>query len=105
ITKEEPLPISQYSSLGGTIGNRQVLHEPKSPEIELDKDIEIEVKFFVLPNGRVREVIPVIKGDTHLESIAIQYMKSWIFVPLPKNVEQVEQWGKLKIKFKKVTTN
>ncbi|MBI5417605.1 hypothetical protein HZA55_06620 [Candidatus Poribacteria bacterium] len=103
IVKEEPYVVRKPISLGGTIGNREVLYKPKDPEIELDKDIEIEVKFFVLQDGQVREAIPIIKGDTRLESIAIQYMKSWIFAPLSRDVEQIEQWGKLKIKFKKIS--
>ncbi len=103
IVKEEHYVARKTYVIEGTIGNREVLHKPEDPEISIDRDIEIEVKFYVLPNGQVKEVIPLIKGDTQLENIAIRYMKSWIFVPLSQDVEQVEQWGTLKIKFKKIS--
>ena len=56
-------------------------------------EAEIEMTLWVLPNGIVDRVIPSVKGDAELERIAIQYLKQWRFVPLPKDQPQVEQWG------------
>jgi TonB family protein len=61
---------------------------------------EIELTFWVLPDGMVDRVVPTMKGDTELERIAIQYLKQWRFAPLPKDKPQVEQWGIVPIKFK-----
>jgi TonB family protein len=63
-------------------------------------EVEIELTFWVSPNGIVDRVIPTIKGDTELERIAIQYLKQWRFAPLPKDQPQVEQWGVIPIKFR-----
>jgi hypothetical protein len=48
----------------------------------------------------VDRIVPTIKGDTELERIAIQYLKEWRFLPLPKDRPQVEEWGVIPMKFK-----
>jgi TonB family protein len=63
-------------------------------------EAEIELTFWVLPNGTVDRIVPSVKGDTELERIGIQYLKQWRFAPLPKEQPQVEQWGTIPIKFR-----
>jgi TonB family protein len=63
-------------------------------------EAEIELTFWVTPNGTVDRAIPSVKGDTELERIAIQYLKQWRFAALPKDEPQVEEWGIIAVKFK-----
>jgi TonB family protein len=84
----------------GPLLNRKILERPKPPQVKVRMEAEIELTLWVLPNGTVDRVIPSVKGDTELERIAIQYLKQWRFVPLPKEQPQVEQWGTIPIKFR-----
>jgi TonB family protein len=85
----------------GPLATRKILERPPPPQIKLKVEGEIELAFWVLPDGMVDRVVPTLKGgDTEMERIAIQYLKQWRFAPLPKDQPQVEQWGTIPIKFK-----
>jgi TonB family protein len=84
----------------GPLALRKILEKPNPPQVRVRTEGEIELTFWVLPDGMVDRVIPTMKGDTELERIAIQYLKQWRFVPLSKDQPQVEQWGVIPIKFK-----
>lgn len=57
----------------------------------VNKEIDIRLRFSILPDGTVGTVIPLIKADTRLEEAAINSLRKWKFEPLRKNQEQVEQ--------------
>jgi TonB family protein len=76
------------------------LEKPSPPQIKVTVESEIELTFWVLPDGTVDRVIPSVKGDAELERKVIRHLKQWRFVPLPKDQPQVEQWGTIPIKFK-----
>ena len=97
---EKPLEENLLLGIRGPLANRKILEKPQPPQVKLRMEGEIELTFWVLPDGRVDRVVPIIKGDTELERIAIQYLKQWRFAPLPKDQPQVEQWGIIPIKFK-----
>jgi TonB family protein len=63
-------------------------------------ETEIELTFWVLPDGMVDRAIPSVKGDSELERAAIQYLKQWRFAPLSKDQPQAEEWGTIPIKFR-----
>jgi TonB family protein len=105
VAKEKPSPekaLEENLQLGikGALVTRNILERPPPPQIKLKVEAEIEMTVWVLPNGMVDRVIPVLKGDAELERFAGQYLKQWRFAPLPRDQAQVEQWGTIPIKFK-----
>ncbi|PIE35512.1 hypothetical protein CSA56_03975 [candidate division KSB3 bacterium] len=59
-------------------------------------EVELRLKFWVLPDGTVGEVVPLQRGDVRLERAAIQYLKSWRFTPAP---DSRTAWGIMPIKY------
>jgi TonB family protein len=97
---DKPLMENIQLGIRGPLASRKIIERPPLPQVKLKLEMEIELTFWVLPNGIVDRIIPSVKGDMELERIAIQYLKQWRFVPLSKDQPQVEQWGTLPIKFK-----
>jgi len=48
----------------------------------VDKEIDIKLRFSILPDGTVGDVFPIRKGDTRLEMAAIRSLKQWRFEPI-----------------------
>ena len=99
-SQEKPLEENLRLGMKGPLVSRKILEKPQPPQVKVKVEAEIELALWVLPNGTVDRVVPSVKGDAELERIAIQYLKQWRFVPLPKDEPQVEQWGTIPIKFR-----
>ena len=93
-TKKDPIGIK------GPAGQRKVLYKPEIPDVKIDREGDVELKFWVLPDGSVGSVVPLLRGDAELELIAINYMKQWRFDPLNEGELTVEQWGTITVKFR-----
>lgn len=63
---------------------------PEYPE-GVSKEIDVKLKFTILPDGTVGKIIPLIKADAKLEMAAINSLRQWRFEPLPQNAKQTEQ--------------
>jgi protein TonB len=63
---------------------------PSYPE-GVQKEIDIRLKFTILPDGTVGTIIPQTKADTRLENLAINSLRQWRFEPLSPNQKQSEQ--------------
>ena len=63
---------------------------PEYPE-GVNKEIDIRLKFSIMPDGTVGKIIPLIKADTKLESAAINSLRQWRFEPLSPDQKQVAQ--------------
>ncbi|KUO59127.1 hypothetical protein APF79_10930 [bacterium BRH_c32] len=63
---------------------------PAYPE-GVAKEIDVRIKFSILPDGSIGRIIPLIKADARLESAAINSLRQWRFEPLPNNAKQIEQ--------------
>ncbi len=100
--RNKPLrnPGEDSPGIKGPAGARSILYKPEIPEVKVDREGEIELKFWVLPDGSVGRVLPVIKGDAELERIAISYLKQWRFDRLDTSRSRVEQWGTVTVKFR-----
>ncbi len=83
----------------GPISVRKILYRPPLPKIVAEHSVQIRLKFWVTPNGVVDQVVPIERGGTHIESVAIRFLKEWKFEPLPAEVRQERQWGILTVKF------
>jgi len=97
---EKPLEENLRLGIKGALASRKILERPPPPQVKVRVEAEIEMLLWVLPNGMVDRVIPMIKGDVELERIAIQYLKQWRFAPLPPEKPQVEQSGTILVKFR-----
>ncbi len=63
---------------------------PPYPE-GVSKEIDVKLRFSILPDGSVSKIFPLIKADTRLEMAAINSLRQWRFEPLPSIQKQVEQ--------------
>ncbi|MDX1700167.1 MAG: energy transducer TonB [Melioribacteraceae bacterium] len=59
----------------------------------VSKEIDVKLKFSILPDGTVGKILPLIKADTRLELAAINSLRQWRFEPLPQNQKVAEQYA------------
>lgn len=97
-TKQE-LVIEEPWQIRGPASKRKVVFRPPLPSPQLKANVEIELKFWVLPDGTIGRIIPIRRGDPALEGEMMAYLKKWHFNPLPPDVPQQEQWGTIPIKY------
>ncbi|GAK51345.1 hypothetical protein U14_02588 [Candidatus Moduliflexus flocculans] len=94
----EVAPPEDVVQIEGPASARKVAYRPaRLPSVTLDRDVTIRLKFWVLPDGTIGEVIPLQRGDIRLEQAAIQYVKSWRFTPISGS-EAV--WGIIPVKYR-----
>lgn len=93
------LPPEPAFGIQGPVAEREPLFRPELPEVQVQTESEIALKFWVRPDGVVSRVITERKGDTALEAAAIQYIEGWRFTPLPPHESQEEQWGTITMRF------
>ena len=63
---------------------------PAYPE-GVSKEIDVKLRFTILPDGTVGKIFPLIKADARLELAAINSLRQWRFEPLPSGTKQIEQ--------------
>jgi len=76
----------------GGQGQRKIYNYilPSYPE-GVQKEIDIRLKFTIMPDGTVGTIIPLIKADTRLETAAINSLRQWRFEPLAPGQKNMEQ--------------
>jgi len=85
----------------GPISAREVVHSvvPSYPRWAIEKGIEptLTLRFAVLPSGKVKDAIFIIRtsGYPELDKSAIDALKKWTFKPLPKDSLWREEWGEV----------
>lgn len=92
--EEFPEPVEEIK---GPVAKRRVIYRPPLPQ-KIRAEGEIELKFWVLPDGTVGRIIPLKKSDPLLEEEAIRYLKEWKFNSLPYESRQ-EEWGIIPLRF------
>lgn len=55
------------------------------------KEIDVKLRFSILPDGTVGRILPLIKADTRLENAAITSLRQWRFEPLNSKGADKEQ--------------
>jgi protein TonB len=93
-------PANPASYIKGPAADRRVIFQPPLPSVTVENEAEIELRFWILPNGTVSRVVPLKKSDPRLETLAINYLRNWRFNPLPLDVPSEEQWGVIPFKFR-----
>jgi TonB family protein len=63
---------------------------PKYPE-GVYKNIDVKLRFSILPDGSVGNILVLKKADSRLEQVAIDALRMWRFEPLPGNQQQTAQ--------------
>ncbi len=63
---------------------------PSYPE-GVNKEIDIRLRFSILPDGTVGNILPLTKADTRLENAAINSLRQWRFEALAPGQKQTEQ--------------
>jgi hypothetical protein len=103
LTRPVTTPIvgsSPALQIQGPAAERQVIFQPPLPAATVDREIDIELRFWILPNGTVSRVVPLKKADPRLEALAISYLRQWRFNQLRTDVAADEQWGIIPFKFR-----
>lgn len=76
----------------GGKGKRRIYSSPLPSYPEgVSKEIDIKLRFSIMPDGTVGTIIPLIKADTRLEMAAIYSLRQWRFEPLPRGSKQASQ--------------
>jgi len=57
----------------------------------VSKEIDVKLKFTIMPDGSVGRIFPVRKADTRLEAAAINSLRQWRFEALPSGQKQKSQ--------------
>ena len=65
---------------------------PEYPE-GVNKEIDIRLRFSILPDGTVGTIFPLTKADTKLENAAMNSLRQWRFEPLPTQQKKTEQFA------------
>ena len=90
--KENGIGSLGYDIDWGGKGQRKIYSytlPPYPPGVQ--KEIDIRLRFSILPDGTVGTIIPLIKADTRLENAAINSLRQWRFEPLAPSQKQVQQ--------------
>ena len=83
----------------GPIASRKILYRPPLPKVITEHSVQVKLKFWVTSDGIVDQVIPIERGGTKMELVAIHFLKKWRFEPLSPSIKQERQWGVLTVKF------
>ncbi len=80
---------TQPYTIEGEAADRTVLKKviPEYPE-NLQKEAVVKIRFSVLPDGRVGQMIPVQKDAPQLENVTMEALRQWRFNPLSPSSEQ-----------------
>lgn len=85
----------------GPAAARHILFRPPEPKVAgLTQSEDIELRFWVLPDGTVGRVVPIRKGSARLEGVATNHLKRWRFSPLSPGVQVREEWGIVSFRFR-----
>jgi TonB family protein len=85
-----PVPFEIEGEAADRIILKKVI--PEYPE-GLQREAVVRLRFTVLANGLVGEVVPLQKADPTLERLSMDALRQWRFNPLDANEEQVSQQG------------
>jgi len=77
---------------------RSPMSQPLPNYVE-DVEAVITVRFQVMPNGSINQIIPLRKMSPALEKEVMATLRSWRFQRLPSGVPQEPQWGTITFRF------
>lgn len=93
--------VERKVPIRGPAAARHILFRPPDLKVAgLIRSEDIELQFWVLPDGTVGRVVPVRKGSARLEGMAANHFKRWRFSPLPPGGQAREEWGIVLYRFR-----
>jgi outer membrane biosynthesis protein TonB len=66
----------------------------------LQREAIVKIRFWVLPDGRIGQMLPMQKGDPELEALTMKTMRQWQFSPLSPLEEQKSVQGLITFVYK-----
>ncbi|MBN2333492.1 MAG: energy transducer TonB [Deltaproteobacteria bacterium] len=84
---------------GPVAESRTVVSQPALPQVSLQQETEVKLKFWLRPDGTVGRVEPLVIGDLALVKVAEIYLKAWRFNTLSPDDPHSDQWGTITIRF------
>lgn len=72
----------------GQVKGRPLIYRPPAPNLDIERDVSIKLRFTVLPDGSVESIVPVVKGDPRFEALAIDLLGRYRFEPISGNQPQ-----------------
>jgi len=82
----------------GPAANRKISYIPPPLQSKPIVNGDTTIKFWILPDGTVGKVIPLVTEGARVYLVAINHIKQYRFEPLPKDSPQVEIWGVISVK-------
>ena len=82
----------------GPAASRKINYLPPPLQSKSPVDGDTLLKFWVLPDGTVRQAVPLVTENTRVYTVVINHVKKYRFEPLPKDSPQVETWGVIPVK-------
>jgi protein TonB len=75
--------------LEGDIVSRGIEYKilPQYPE-NIQKNVDVKIKFDVLPAGKTANIMVIKKADPELEKVSIEALYQWKFSPINRDVIQ-----------------
>ena len=91
---------AQPFTIEGEAANREIAQKviPDYPE-NLQQEAVIKIRFTVLPDGRVGQMIPVQKDYPALEELTLEALEKWRFNPLPPGAKQQPVQGTITFRY------
>jgi len=85
---------NQPFTIEGDAAKRTIVNQkiPRYPS-GLQREAVVKIRFTVLPDGHVRAMLPIQKGDPTRDEITMQALRHWRFNPLPPGAEQKNVQG------------
>lgn len=93
--------LLKRQAIEGPAASRKIVFRPPPPKVKIaESSGDIELRFWVLPDGTVGRVLPQRKGSAYLEGVAVNHIKRWRFSPLAQGGAGREEWGLVVYRFR-----
>lgn len=87
-------PILQIT---GEVARRKVIYRPPPPRPTTSMSGTVHIKFWVLPDGTIGKMVPLMRSNPELETIAMEYLERFRFEAVDPSVGR--QSGSIPIRF------
>jgi len=74
----------------GLLAKREVLRYQLPPRIPLLRDVSVQFRVRVNPQGEIVGIEVLKKGPPEVERAALEALRQWKFSPLPKGVQGIQ---------------
>jgi len=83
--------------ISGEVAQRKVTYRPAAPRTTTMMNGTVHIKFWVDPDGTISKMVPIMRSNSDLERIAMDYLQKWRFEAVDSSVGR--QNGTIPIRF------